>query len=212
MRKICILVMAIIFLDACKEQKKEGVYLNYIKDNNTLLLNFENKTNRDAVFLIPNLLEFGDKNYRELSTRGSLEGDYPINVFALLKPVHISQLYQKKLDSLHNSYLTEIGNADLVGNVRLEDGNSVAYLKSHESVKFKYDLVIRSMMTKFKKTYSSEFKQHYYPYDKILKGNYPYGEYMKRFSKLNFGKAQFIYQPIIQDSLILKLSEKDVTN
>lgn len=206
------LSIGIMFLFSCKEKHKNTFNLEYIKDNHYIYLQIENSTKQDIIFLLPNSLEFGDENYKSFSTRGSREEDYPINVYAIIKPKQSSVVYQRKLDSIHNAYLTEIGNGDFIGDERPEDGNSVFYLKSKTKIKIKYDLIIKSMMVMFKQSYSSKFKQNYYPYDKVLKGNYPEGEYLRRFSKFNFGKAKFVAQPVIEDSLFLRLSEKDVTD
>lgn len=210
MKKLVITsLIATLFL-SCKEKAKNAFGLKYIKANNQIYLSFENGTNHDIVFLVPNTLEFGDKNYKDFSTQGGKEGDYPINVYALIEPNQSSKFYQKKLDSIHDSYLAEIGNGDFIGDERPGDGNSVFYLKTHESIKVKYKLTIKQPAPHYE--YSSKYKQNYYPYDKVLKGNYPEGEYLRRFSKLNFGKAKFVAQPLIEDSLILKISEKDLTN
>ncbi|MCQ9633841.1 hypothetical protein MP477_02590 [Chryseobacterium sp. WG23] len=97
--------------------------------------------------------------------------------------------------------------ADLINQVMPGDGESVFYLKSNGKLSVKYKLIIKQSPPILK--YSSKFKQNYYPYDKVLKGNYPEGEYLRRFSKLNFGKAKFIAQPIIEDSLFLNISQND---
>lgn len=212
MKNFLIIIVCFLFFGSCQEKQKSAFSLQYIEDKKDLYLQFKNNTNQDIIFLAPNSLEFGDKNYKSLSTRGGKEGDYPINVFALIQPGQSSLLYQKKYDSIYNEYLTEIGNGDFIGDERPGDGNSVFYLKSKSEIKIKYNLVIKSMMGLFKKSYSSKFKQNYYPYDKVLKGNYPEGKYLRRFSKLDFGNANFMAQPVIEDSLVLKLSEKDVTN
>ncbi|GEM_PF-1103927 len=211
MRIILILITSLFFF-GCEQKEQEPLELRYIQDGNKIYLNFSNNSNNDIVFLVPNTLEFGDKNYKSLSTRGSMEGDYPINVYALIQPALSQSLYQKKYDRIYNDYLTEIGNGDFIGDEKPGDGNSVFYLKSKAKIKIQYNLVIKSMMIRFKKSYASKFKQNYYPYDKVLKENYGDSEYLRRFSQLNFGKAKFVAQPVIEDSLFLRLSEKDVTD
>ncbi|WP_123863303.1 hypothetical protein [Chryseobacterium rhizosphaerae] len=212
MKNFIIIIVVFILFGSCKEKQKSAFSLQYIEDKKDLYLQFKNNTNQDIIFLVPNSLEFGDKNYKSLSTRGNKEEDYPINVYALIQPDQSPLLYQKKYDSIYNGYLTEIGNGYFIGDERPSDGNSVFYLKSRVEIKIKYNLVIKSMMIMFKQSYSSKFKQNYYPYDKALKGNYGESEYLRRFSKLNFGKAKFVAQPVIEDTLFLRLSEKDVTD
>lgn len=204
---ICISIIVLLFL-SCKKGCKNALDLSYTKINEHIYLQLQNNIGKDIVFLVPNSLEFGDENYKGYSTRGSKEEDYPINVYAIIEPNQSSKFYQKKLDSVHNSYLAEIGNADFIGDERPGDGNSVFYLKVHESIKIKYKLTIQQSAPYHK--YSSKFKQTYYPYDKVLEGNYPEAEYLKRFSKLNFGKVRFIAQPCIKDSLFLTISQSDI--
>ncbi|PRB01885.1 hypothetical protein CQ046_14395 [Chryseobacterium sp. MYb7] len=196
-----------MLLFSCKEQHKNTLNLTYIKNNQEICLQFKNDTSKDIIFLVPNSLEFGDKNFASYSTRGSREEDYPLNVYAVIEPGQFSESFQKKLDSIHDSYLAEIGNSAFIGGERSSDGNSALYLKSNDIIKVKYKLTVKQTLPIEK--YSSKFKQNYYPYDKVLKGNYPEAEYLRRFSKLNFGKAKFIAQPIIEDSLFLKITEND---
>jgi len=212
MKKIISTLLIGIITLCCKENAKDNFSLVYIKDNNNLYLNFKNNTNYDIVFLVPNTLEFGDKKYKSLSTQGGKEQDYPINVYALIQANQSSVSYQKKLDSIRNNDFLERGMMDFIKEIKPGDGNSVFHLNSKTEIKVRYNLVIKSMLPVFKKSYSSTFKQNYYPYDKVLKGVYPEGEYLIKFSKLNFGKAKFVAQPVIEDSLVLKLSEKDITN
>lgn len=124
MRGITILITCLIFF-GCEQKEQEPLELRYIQDGNKIYLNFSNNSNNDIVFLVPNTLEFGDKNYKSLSTRGSMEGDYPINVYALIQPALSQSLYQKKYDRIYNDYLTEIGNGDFIGDEKPGDGNSV---------------------------------------------------------------------------------------
>jgi len=212
MKKLVITsLIATLFL-SCKEKAKNAFGLKYIRANNQIYLSFENGTNHDIVFLVPNTLEFGDENYKSFSTQGGKEGSFPITTYAIIKPDQSSKFYQKKLDSIRDNDFFKRGMPDVIKEIKQGDGNSVFFLKGKAKIKIKYNLVIKSMMVMFKKSYSSKFKQNYYPYDKVLKGNYPEGEYLRRFSKLNFGRAKFVAQPLIEDSLILKISEKDLTN
>jgi len=206
----CIYISIIFLLVlSCKKKCKNALDLSYTKVNQQIYIQLQNNIGKDVVFLVPNSLEFGDENYKGYSTRGGKEEDYPINVYAIIEPNQSSQFYQKKLDSVHNSYLAEIGNADFIGDERLGDGNSVFYLKVHESIKIKYKLNIQQSAPQHK--YFSKFKQTYYPYNKVLEGNYPEGEYLRKFSKLNFGKVKFVAQPCIKDSLFLTISQNDIS-
>ena len=209
MKNFTLILLIIFCLFSCKqESKKDTIFsLKYTKNGDELTLIFENNTSHDIIFPAPNTLEFGDKNFKDFSTQGGKEKDFPINVYAIIGNNQSSKFYQKKLDSIYNTFLTEIGNADFIGDKKSGDGNSVFYLKKMEKLKVKYNLTIKQSPPMHK--YSSKFKQNYYPYDKVLKGNYPEAEYLRRFSKLNFGKAKFIAQPIIEDSLFLKITEND---
>ncbi|EJL70147.1 hypothetical protein [Chryseobacterium populi] len=210
MRNITLTLLIIFCLLSCKrEQKKSGVFsLKYVKNNNELILIFENNTSQNIVFPVPNTLEFGDKNFKDFSTQGNMEGSYPISVYAIMKDNQSSKFYQKKLDSIRNSNLTERGMADLINQMMPSDGDSVFYLNRNGKLRVKYNLIIKQSPPTH--NYSSKFKQNYYPYNKVLKGDYPEGEYLRRFSKIDFGKAKFIAQPIINDSLFLNISQNDV--
>lgn len=205
MKKIIIL-LGLLFL-SCKQHPKDFFSLKYIKSDKEISLYFENDTNNDIVFLVPNTLEFGDKKFKDLTSRSGREKDFPINVYAIIKSPKSEKKFQNKLDSIHNTYLTEIGNSAFIGDERSGDGNSVFYLKKMEKLSVKYDLIIKQYSPTHK--YSSKFKQNYYPYDKVLKGDFHDSEYLRRFSKLNFGKAKFVAQPVIEDSLFLNISDKD---
>ncbi|AZA76573.1 hypothetical protein EG347_03085 [Chryseobacterium sp. G0186] len=209
MKNLTLILLIIFCLFFCKQKPKNdsAFSLKYTRNNNELTVNFENRTSQNIIFPVPNTLEFGDKNFKDFSTQGGKERDFPINVYAIIEDNQSSKFYQKKLDSIRNAYLTEIGNADFIGDERLGDGNSVFYLKSNGKLSIKYKLIIKQSSPIEK--YSSKFKQNYYPYDKVLKGNYPEGEYLRRFSKLDFGKAKFIAQPVIADSLFLNISQND---
>lgn len=205
-----LLLIGIMFLFSCKEKHKNNLELKYKKDNNELYLDFENNLGHDIVFLTPNTLHFSDIITKRATSVQEGNGFPPITIYAIIEPNKSSKFYQKKLDSIHDSYLVEIGNSAFISDERSGDGNSVFYLRTNESIKVKYKLIIKQSAPYY--DYSSKYKQNYYPYDKVLKGEYPEGEYLRRFSKLNFGKAKFVTQPIIEDSLFLRLSEKDVTN
>ncbi|MDH6254186.1 hypothetical protein M2347_003913 [Chryseobacterium sp. H1D6B] len=209
MIKYFLVSIGFVSLFSCKEEHKKVLNLEYIKNNQSIYIQLKNNTDKDVLFLVPNSLEFGDKNYKSYSTRGSREDDYPINVYAVIESGQSSKIYQKKLDSIHDAYLTEIGNGGFIGDERPGDGHSVFYLKKMGKLKVKYQLTVKQSLPIY--NYSSKFKQNYYPYDKILKGTFPEGEYLRRFSKLNFGKAKFIAQPVIEDSLYLNISQNDVT-
>lgn len=209
MKNITLILLIVFCLLSCKQtQKKNDVFsLEYVKNSNELILTFENNTSQNIIFPAPNTLEFGDKNFKDFSTQGNMEGSYPITVYATIKDNQSSKFYQKKLDSIYNVFLAEIGNSAFIGDKRPSDGNSVFYLKKKEKLSVKYKLTIKQSPPIEK--YSSKYKQNYYPYDKVLKGNYPEGEYLRRFSKLNFGKTKFIAQPIIEDSLFLNITQND---
>lgn len=210
MKNITLFLLIIFGFFSCKQkQKKNGpLSLEYVKNNNELILIFENNTSQNIIFPVPNTLEFGDKNFKDFSTQGGKERDFPINVYAIIDDNQFSKLYQKKLDSIRNLNLSERGMADLINQMMPGDGDSIFYLNSNGKLNVKYKLNIKQSPPIHK--YSSKFKQNYYPYDKVLKGNYPEGEYLRRFSKLNFGKAKFVAQPTIEDSLFIRISEKDI--
>ncbi|KFF23053.1 hypothetical protein [Chryseobacterium sp. JM1] len=207
MKNITLTLLIIFCLLSCKEKKNDAFSLEYVKNSNELILVFENNTSQNIIFPVPNTLEFGDKNFKDFSTQGNMEGYYPITVYATIKDNQFSKFYQKKLDSIRNFNLSERGMADLINQVMPGDGDSVFYLKSNGKLNVKYKLIIRQSPPT--KKYSSKFKQNYYPYGRILKGKYPEAEYLRRFSKLNFGKAKFVAQPVIEDSLFIRISEKD---
>ncbi|WBV56476.1 hypothetical protein PFY10_20015 [Chryseobacterium daecheongense] len=212
--KNVIIIFVVIFISfSCSEKKKDDFKLDYIKNKNNIYLNYENNTNKDIIFLAPNILDFGDENFKDFNTRGNMEGFFPIAVYAIIEPNQSYQFYQKKLDSIRNKDLLERGiNDDLFKEVKPGEGNSVFYLKKNEKIKVKYNLTIKPLT--LKRTYSSKFKQNYYPYDKLKQENARYSEArnLRNFSKLNFGKAKFVLQPVIEDSLFLRISDKDATN
>jgi len=206
MRNFIIITIFCLFI-SCEQKEKNSFSLKYIRNDNELALIFENNTSKNIVFPVPNTLEFGDKNFKDLSTQGDMEHSFPITVYATIEPKQSSQFYQKKIDSIWKSYMIENGYSDFINDKKASDGNSIFYLKEKEKLSIKYKLIIKQSPPIEK--YSSKFKQNYYPYNKVLKGNYPEAEYLRRFSKLNFGKAKFIAQPIIEDSLFLKITEND---
>lgn len=207
MKKI-IIILGIICV-SCKEENKDIFSLKYLKKKNEIYLCFFNNTNSDIVFLVPNTLDFGDSNFKKLSTQGGVEGSFPLTVYGIKAPDQSFKLYQKKLDSVYNNYLIEIGNNNFIGDEREGDGNSVIYLKERGRINIKYRFIVKQYAPY--ERYSSVFKQNFPPFNKVLKGNYQEGEYLRKFSKLNFGKAKFVAQPVIEDSLFLRLSEKDVS-
>lgn len=212
MNKIILILLTLFCIFSCKQKLEEASFfsLEYSKNNNELTLTFINNISQNIIFPVPNTLEFGDKNFKSFSTQGGKEGDFPINVYALIEPNQFSKLYQKKLDSIRNVNLSERGMADVISQIMPGDGDSIFYLGKKEKLTVKYKLIIKQ--TPLIHNYSSKFKQNYYPYDKVLKGDYPEGEYLRRFSKLNFGNAKFVAQPIIEDSLFLKITENDANN
>ncbi|NIF06581.1 hypothetical protein F3J23_14120 [Chryseobacterium sp. Tr-659] len=210
MKDFTLILLVIFCLFSCKQkQEKNNIFsLEYIKNNNELILLFDNKTSQDIIFPAPNTLEFGDENFKNFSTQGGMEGSFPITVYGVINPNQSSKFYQKKLDSIMNADLSQRDMAALINEMKPGDGNSVFYLKKMQKIKIKYNLIIRQSPPIH--NYSSKFKQNYYPYNKILKGKYPEGEYLRRFSRLNFEHIKFVEQPIIKDSLILKISDKDI--
>ncbi|WP_326981078.1 hypothetical protein VUJ46_12405 [Chryseobacterium sp. MYb264] len=200
-------IISIIFVFSCKQEQSNSFELKYIKNSNEVYLDFENKLNYDIIFLAPNTLHFSDVKKKRPTSIPDGDGFPPIIIYGIIEPRHTSKFYQQKLDSIHNSYLTEIGNANFINAQKAGDGNSVYYLKPYESTRVKYKLKIKQSPPYYE--YASKYKQNYYPYEKVLKGNYPEGEYLRRFSKLNFGRAKFVLQPIIEDSLFINISEKD---
>jgi len=209
MKNFTLILLIIFCLFSCKqESKKDTIFsLKYTKNGDELTLIFENNTSHNIIFPAPNTLEFGDKNFKDFSTQGGKEKDFPINVYAIIEDNQFSKFYQRKLDSIRNVNLSDRGMTDVINQMMPGDGDSVFYLQKKEKLKIKYNLTIKQSPPIHK--YSSKFKQNYYPYDRILKGKYPEAEYLRRFSKLNFGKAKFIAQPIIEDSLFLKITEND---
>ncbi|OCA72453.1 hypothetical protein BBI01_10040 [Chryseobacterium artocarpi] len=209
MKKITLILLTIFCVISCKqESKKDSVLtLKYSKNKNELTLIFENNTSYDIIFPAPNTLEFGDKNFKDFSTQGGKEKDFPINVHAIIQNDQFSKFYQRKLDSIRIADLSNRGMTDVINQIMPGDGDSIFYLQKNEKMKIKYKLIIKQ--TPPIHNYSSKFKQNYYPYSKILKGKYPEGEYLRRFSKLNFGKTKFVAQPVIEDSLFLSISQND---
>ncbi|WP_299182727.1 hypothetical protein [uncultured Chryseobacterium sp.] len=202
------LLMIFFVFVSCKEKNKIDFLLNYKADKKHVNLHFENNTNNDLVFLIPNTLAFGDKNYPfSPSTFGTRESDFPITVYAEINKGQENKYYQKKLDSVFNQYVIK---NELSIDSKHEKENNVVLIKSKSSLSIKYKLFVKKNFGN--NSYSSRFKQNYPVYDEVIKGGYAGSEYIQRFSKLNFGKAKFVAQPVIVDSLFLRLSEKDVTD
>ncbi|MGS0747504.1 hypothetical protein [Halpernia sp. GG3] len=209
MKRLYFLYFLMLLFISCENKSRENcVILTYNKSGNNIELNFKNNFNQDVIMLVPNQLEFGDRNFKELSTIGGSEGFYPITVFAKIKSNINSLFYQNKIDSVRNKYLCEYGFDPKYTNFKEKD-NTVIFIKANNNLQINFNLVIKQRIPE---KYSSRFKQNYYPYNEILKGNFSNSEYLRRFSKLNFGDAKFVVQPIIEDSLILKISDKDVNN
>ncbi|PVV49392.1 hypothetical protein, partial [Chryseobacterium sp. HMWF035] len=141
------------------------------------------------------------------STFGTRESDFPITVYAEINKDQENKYYQKKLDSIFNQYVIK---NELSIDSKHEKENNVVLIKSKSSLSIKYKLFVKKNLGN--NSYSSRFKQNYPVYDEVIKGGYAGSEYVQRFAKLNFGKAKFVAQPVIEDSLFLRLSEKDVTN
>ncbi|MDR4950616.1 hypothetical protein REB14_00300 [Chryseobacterium sp. ES2] len=198
MKNIIILTILFLFV-ACEQKGKKAFNLKYINSNNELSLIFENNTSQDIIFPAPNTLQFKDINLKD-----DMKHRDPIIVYATIKDNPSSKFYQKKLDSIYDGYLTEIGDSGLITYKKPDEGNSIFYLKGKEKLNIKYKVTVKRF---YPLNYSSKFKQSYYPYDKGLKGNYSETEYLRRFSKLNLGKAKFVAQPEIEDSLFLNISQ-----
>lgn len=156
------------------------------------MLNYENNTNTDIVFLAPNVIEFESLKNK----------DYQ-NVYGLIKPNQSDKYYQKILDSLYNKTLIAENKQDLIDLKRLYMSHSVFYLKKNGSLKVSYELKIQRTAV------PSKYKQIYYPYPRGIEENYLEKDYIGKFSKLNFGKAKFVLQPVIEDSLFINISRKD---
>ncbi|BAP29196.1 uncharacterized protein CHSO_0159 [Chryseobacterium sp. StRB126] len=206
MKKLLLMIFFVFI--SCKENNKIDFLLKYKSDKKYISLYFNNNTNNDLIFLIPNTLIFGDKNYKSSpSTFGTKEEGFPITVYAEIIKNQQNSFYQRKLDSIFNQYVIE---NELSIDSKHESQNNVILIKRKSSLKIKYKLFVKNNFENG--LYISHFKQNYYPYNKALKGNFTDSEYLRRFSKLNFGKSKFVAQPVIEDSLILKLSSKDITN
>lgn len=82
--------------------------------------------------------------------------------------------------------------------------HSVFYWKKHDTIK------VLSKLKIHKAAIPSEYKQIYYPYARGIQANYLEKQYITEFSKTNFENAKFILQPVIQDSLFINISEKDI--
>jgi hypothetical protein len=212
--KIILLIVSIIstcIIFACQQKTKtKNVFsLDYSEnDNNGIDLIFENSTTDNIIFPVPNTLHFGDIKTRKLTSVPEMGGFPPLTIYATINPNQSSIFYQIKLDCVYNGYLTEIGNSTFIPFKRFGDGHSVLYLSKNSTLKIKYKLTVKPFSTT---SYSSKYKQNYYPYDRILKEKNTEGEYLRRFSKIKFNNAKFVEQPLIKDSLYLSLSQRDVT-
>lgn len=200
--KYSFLLIFLIFFSC--NQKENIFYLEYTKKGDSLYLNFKNETNNDIVFLTPNILQFRDQKLKTNSTIGIKENDFPITVYAEIIKNQQNFPYQKKLDSILKHYIAEM-QLESAGNSE----DKVFLIQKKKALIVKYKLSVKE---NFNEKYTSYFTQKYFPYSEVLEGKFYNSKYLQRFSKLNFGKAKFIAQPIIKDSLILKISEKDITN
>lgn len=190
--RIILLVFSFFFLFSCKKKKTHTFNLSYIKDNKSIVLDFANNTNTDIVFLAPNMIGFESVKNKDSQ-----------NVYAIIKTNKQNKYYQKILDSLYIKTLINENMQVLIDLKRPSDGHSVFYLKKDSSLKIFYNLnILRTAVP-------SKYKQIYYPYKRGINKNYLEKDYIGKFSKLNFGKAKFVLQPIINDSLFIRISEKD---
>ncbi|KFF23052.1 hypothetical protein [Chryseobacterium sp. JM1] len=190
--RIILLVFSFFFLFSCKKKKTHTFNLSYIKDNKNIVLNFDNNTNTDIVFLAPNMIGFESEKNKDSQ-----------NVYAIVNTKKQNKYYQEILDSLYIKTLINENMQVLIDLKRPSDGHSVFYLKKDSSLKIFYDLnILRTAIP-------SKYKQIYYPYKRGIEENYLERDYISKFSKLNFGKARFILQPVIKDSLFITISEKD---
>ena len=196
------LLIFLVFI-SCKNKTKNGFFLNYKSDENYINLYYINKTDKDLIFLVPNTLIFGDEKYKfSSSTFGTKEGDFPLTVYAEIIKNQENKFYQNKLDSVFNEYIVK---NKLTINSKQENQNSVMLIKKDNKLSIKYKLFIRKNFGR--DLYTSDFKQNYYQYDKVLKQNYANSDYIKQFAKINFLSASFVAQPIVEDSLILRISK-----
>ncbi|SFN15264.1 hypothetical protein SAMN05421594_1399 [Chryseobacterium oleae] len=190
--RIILLVFSFFFVFSCKKKKTDTFNLSYKQDNKNIVLNFENNTSTDIVFLAPNMIGFESVKNKDSQ-----------NVYAIIKTNKQNKYYQKILDSLYIKTLINENMQVLIDLKRPSDGHSVFYLKKDSSLKIFYDLnILRTAIP-------SKYKQIYYPYKRGIEENYLERDYISKFSKLNFGRARFILQPVIKDSLFITISEKD---
>ncbi|MGE8554223.1 MAG: hypothetical protein ACN6OB_09890 [Chryseobacterium jejuense] len=191
-KNIFLILFSLFILFSCKKRNKTYDFtLSYSEDNKNIVLNFQNNTNTDIIFLAPNVIEFESLKNK----------DYQ-NVYAVIKSNQSDKYYQSILDSLYNKTLID-KNKELIDLKKLYGGHSVFYLKKNSNLKVLYKLKIQ------RTAIPSKYKQIYYPYPRGIQENYLERDYIGKFSKLNFGKARFVLQPVIEDSLFIKVSEKD---
>lgn len=146
----------------------------------------------DIIFLAPKVIEFESLKNK----------DYQ-NVYGIIKANQSNKYYQKKLDSIYIKTLIHEKMQDLIYLERLYGRHSVFYLKQNGNLKVSYELKIQ------RTAIPSKYKQIYYPYPRGIEENYLERDYIGKFSKLNFGKAKFVLQPVIEDSLFIRVTEKD---
>lgn len=185
----------LFFLSCNKENDNLSAFnLSYIKNSkNDIILCFENNTDTDLVFLTPNIIEFQ-----------SLKNNDYQNVYGVIKSDKSDAYDQKIFDSLYHKTLVAENKQDLTDEKKHYMSHSVFYLKKNDIIRVLYKLKIH------KAAIPSEYKQIYYPYARGIQENYLEKQYITKFSKTNFGKAKFILQPVIQDSLFINISEKDI--
>lgn len=185
----------LFFLSCNKENDNLSAFnLFYVKNNkNDIILRFENNTDTDLVFLTPNIIEFQ-----------SLKNNDYQNVYGIIESDKSDAYNQKIFDSLYHKTLVAENKQDLTDEKKHYMSHSVFYLKKHDTIKVLYKLKIH------KAAIPSEYKQIYYPYARGIQENYLEKQYITEFSKTNFENAKFILQPVIQDSLFINISEKDI--
>ncbi|MCQ9633842.1 hypothetical protein MP477_02595 [Chryseobacterium sp. WG23] len=96
MRNSIIVTIFCLFI-SCEQKEKNSFSLKYIRNDNELSLIFENDTEKDIIFLTPNTLEVGDKNFKDISTQGNMEGSYPITVYATIKDNQFFKILSKNI-------------------------------------------------------------------------------------------------------------------
>ncbi len=195
MKNILTTICFFFLFFCCKKKEKANDFnlsYKYVKTNKNIILNYENNTDTNIVFIAPNIIEFESLKNKDCQ-----------DVYAVIKPGQPDKQYQRILDSFYIKTLNDHNSQVLLDLKRPSDGHSAFRLKRNSSLKVSYNLIVR------KTAIHSKYKQIYYPYKKAMQENYLEKDYIGDFSKLNFGKAKFILQPIIEDSLFISISNKD---